>query len=93
MNCKPGDLARVINSKAALDCGFSDKILKVTKLSKEPNGIFYWEFCGPALLCRCGCCGLVDLIADDQLRPIRDPGDDATDEMIVLLGKPEKETV
>jgi len=28
---------------------------------------------------------------DQVLRPIRDPGDDATDEMIVLLGKPVRE--
>lgn len=31
------------------------------------------------------------VVPDLVLRPIRDPGEDATDEMIVLLGKPVRE--
>jgi hypothetical protein len=46
---------------------------------------------GPLLRCQCGCGGVSIALADSVLRPIRDHGDDATDEMLELLGKPVRE--
>lgn len=36
--------------------------------------------------------GVLGNISDARLRPIRDPGEDAVDEMLQLLGSPVKET-
>lgn len=82
MNCKPGDLAVVIKS----DAGNEGVILRCIRLS----GVASWL--GPRGETTLSPVWKVDRlltdwqgasndeIADDQLRPIRDPGDDAIDE-------------
>lgn len=86
MNCKPGDLAIVIRSARGKTIG---KIVRCIRLSRhyglrQPDGsIIYgpvWETDTKGVS--------VDhtLRLDACLRPIRDPGDDATDES--LLWKP-----
>lgn len=93
MNCKPGDLAMVINSTAGNDGKIVSVIAPLGRhLTRGPNGIigtlFWWKI-SPPLEDWSGTVG--DDIADFQLRPIRDqPG---TDEIIRIAGKPNKEKV
>lgn len=92
LNCKAGDLARVILHPETVKQGYVDKILRVSQLIQHPrNGTPCWMYEGPLLRCQCGCGGVSIALADSILRPIRDPGDDATDEMLELLGKPVRE--
>jgi len=80
MNCKPGDLAVIVFSPA----GNEGKI--VTCL--EYVGLFPWrQGAKPTWrvdrhLPRDTFPELGNLLADMQLRPIRDPGDDAQDESL-----------
>ena len=86
MNCKPGDLAIIVDagSCARVHIGKIVRCIRLTEPIYGHHG-FGWETLpelnasddGKALLWR-----------DEHLRPIRDPGDDATDEMVQLLGKP-----
>ena len=89
MNCRQGDIAVVIRSNSVPEA--VGRLVKVLWLETE----MHWkvEFIGSpvrvptidwiaaSLQSRC-CC------ADAALRPIRDPGDDATDEMVLRAGNP-----
>lgn len=90
MNCKPGETARVVSTPATRACGIADRTITVTVPSVTNSGLPSWRYEGNRFVCAVQ--GLEILsIADAVLRPFRDPGDDATDEMIVLLGKPVRE--
>ena len=94
MNCKPGDLAVVVKSWAGNEGRIVRVIRICQKTSKEQNidsrGILttpepYWvidqalpDFEGT----------LHKTFADSQLRPIRDPGDDAQDESLSWIPVP-----
>lgn len=85
MNCRPGDLARVISTPETREAGVVDWFFKVTHLSGESeNGKPAWAFEGPWRRVPKGHLkGTLFIgIADDILRPIRDPGDDAVDETL-----------
>ena len=102
MNCKPGDLALLVNSDFETNIG---KLVKVLKTSDESTPeIPEWEceaigflrsyqYIDDFLLCErpTNPGELID-IEDRDLRPIRDPGDDAVDEVIQRMGTPHKET-
>jgi hypothetical protein len=97
MNCKPGDLAIIVDS----DAGNEGLIVRVIQLDYHSSSLPtvdrkgkripptpYWEidryiqdFEG----------GLHKTIADFQLRPIRDPGEDAKDQTLEWLPVPSKE--
>lgn len=85
MNCKKGDLAVIVISAA----GNEGRIVRCVGLTESR---MFHIFRGPRWLIdkpvpdSLG--GFIDSIADANLRPIRDPGEDATDEMVALLGKP-----
>ena len=91
MNCRIGDLARVVKMSSA----YTDRLVDVVRLlglAPEP-----FSQLGPMWYVRpIGFtppdCDLTDdglfLLPDFLLRPIRDPGDDATDEMLLIAGKP-----
>ena len=83
MNCKPGDLAVVVCAGR-----LEGRVIRVTSLDpgRSPCGRPLWLYEGD----------LTDpdgfryeSIWDHILRPLRDPGDDAVDEMVVIAGKPE----
>lgn len=90
MNCKQGDLAIVVKSWA----GNEGKIVRCIKYAgvqpwQDGEDLPSWEIdidlpgvYGPP----------ENIIADEQLRPIRDPGDDAQDETLTWLEVPNKET-
>lgn len=85
MNCKPGDLAVIVNG-GYFDRHLIGKIVRVLAISqKEPN--ICWSYDGPRLST---VWGAVIGLADEMLRPIRDPGDDATDETLTWLPVPSR---
>lgn len=95
MNCQKDDLARVVSPGRLVRCPtcggqkaavLPDTIVRVKEhdgvawMLEEPlRGELDFE-CG--LYLRWTCSGL----SDDLLRPIRDPGEDAVDEMIRIAG-------
>ena len=93
MNCKQGDIAIVVLSFA----GNEGKIVRCMRPLimkwKRYDGSTYmsesWEI-DIALPDRYGV--LSKYTQDRQLRPIRDPGNDATDETLTWLPVPTKET-
>jgi hypothetical protein len=104
MNCKPGDLAVVVSLIVGtgphgghVEVDVRGRVVSCVTLASThdecvgwqvteplvtwyvevyPNGIWWEEI-------------TIDVIGDEYLRPIRDPGVDAVDEMVRLLGKPE----
>jgi hypothetical protein len=93
-NFKAGDMAMIINS----DGGNDGKIVVLTQY--HPNMVLLgpsgncdapaWEY-SPGLI---GYKGLPTRYARTwQLRKIDNPGDDAVDEMLLIAGKPRKESV
>lgn len=95
MNCRPHDLARVISPGRLARCPScgSQKVavkpLTIVRVTEHDGTVWVLEEpltgdlefdCGTFLhwICR----GL----HDDLLRPIRDPGDDAVDEMVRIAG-------
>lgn len=94
MNCKPGDLAIVVKST----CGNEGKIVRCIRLATpvEADRLGYWS--GPLWYTDVELMSqryngmerrMVRSCPDKYLRPIRDPGDDAVDEMVERVGKPE----
>lgn len=87
MNCRPGDLARVISDPETRRAGIVDKILRVRQMRRlyifgEPA----WTYEGPRLFCACPCQRELELIGDSLLRPIR--GGEGEDEILCKVGKP-----
>lgn len=82
MNCKPGDLAVVVGRCEISGDYLIGRIFRVTTFYRDDEDVV-WEYEGPRLETPWG---ELLAVADDNLRPIRDPGDDATDE--TLLWKP-----
>ena len=98
MNCRPGDLARIVGTPAGL--GLNNHFVT---LKKQPP-VFYgdcahWALEEPVYFTASyilvdvvgkfsppGTRVSVESIADENLRPIRDPGRDAIDEMVQKLG-------
>ena len=98
MNCKPGDLAIVVKANRVPEN--VGRIVKVVRLVSRGevlfssgcvNGTAGWLVEG-RVRSFLGFNGNEGVFPDNCLRPIRDPGDDAQDEMLVLLGKPEQVT-
>jgi hypothetical protein len=88
MNCKPGDLAVIV--KTFRSDTRTNALGKVVQLSNE--SMTHHEF---GLLWRLATpveiegYGSFTAVADEILKPIRDPGDDAKDEMLRPLPKEE----
>jgi hypothetical protein len=88
LNCRPGDLAIITGAVGPIDHLIVGRIVRVTHLD-TPNhdGDPCWFYEGPKItvphpqwgsLVECS----IRSLADHLLRPIRDPGDDAVDEMV-----------
>lgn len=103
MNCRPGDLARIVGTDARL--GLNDRIVKLTNdAPMTVAGSPHWRIEEPirVVLSMPGINALGQVfdqgerliarfLADANLRPIRDPGDDAVDEVLVRVGAPARE--
>jgi len=98
MNCKQGDLAIIVKSWA----GNQGKFVTCVRLDAYRSGrecIDQYGVVSPPepvwetdrnLPAWDG--SLDNYIADSQLRPIRPQSDDATDEMVLIAGKPQEVT-
>lgn len=95
MNCKPGDLAIIVRSVA----GNEGKIVRCIKYAGKirwlviGGGEEFKESWEVDSLIRSIDGTRTNLIKDDQLRPISDPGEDAQDETLQWLPVPSTETV
>lgn len=99
MNCKPGDLAVIFRSDGYGTAGEISKksvghFVRVVRL-RAPNSVFtcfveqVWELEHPVRVEHNGAIYWINGCADCVLRPIRPQSDDATDEILLLVGKPE----
>lgn len=96
MNCKPGELAVIVKSWA----GNEGKIVRCLRInewrSRQPSRLSTGEIFPPeptwdidrVITAQDG--SAVAYADDSQLRPLRDPGDDATDETLEWLPVPGK---
>lgn len=80
MNCRPGDMAMVIRSIYPHLLG---RIITVHNLLTTRDGSPCWSYTGNLDTPY----GPPHYAEDCCLRPIRDPGDDAVDEMVQLVGE------
>ena len=76
MNCRPGDLAIQIRAWRPENIGTIVRVLR--PVDDWFFGAGFWEVEGS---------GNGNVAADSDLHPIRDPGDDAKDEMLRPLPK------
>lgn len=91
MNCKPGDLVRVISHPTTIEMNIVDKIFTVNTLeivSDIWGTMPVWLYTGLPVACLYGCGGNIDFVPDDLLRPIR--GLDGTDESLSWKPVPTK---
>jgi len=85
LNCKPGELARIISDAETRSAKMADKIIEVERLLMI-DGDACWTYIGPRLKCGCGCMRELAGVADELLRPIR--GQEGDDETLTWAGKP-----
>jgi len=100
MNCKPGDLARIVKMApqeprsldsivTVLHAGRPGFYPAVGLIGEQP--VWIVECSTPLTLAHTGKKGRRFAVPDAFLRPIRDPGDDATDETLAWLPSPIRE--
>lgn len=88
MNCKPGQLCRIVHNLNTAIAGIADRFVTVTTLDKNAVSEPSWLYEGPPL--RYGFFSLeVQCIPDVWLRPIDNPGDDEVDEISLRRDVPE----
>lgn len=90
MNCRPGDLAFVVND---LEAPWNNgALVRVVERAPVDHAPFEWQCCAlttihfPGFVYRPGEDGFQ--YRDLELRPIRDPGEDAQDETLQWLPVP-----
>lgn len=89
MNCRPGDLAIVVQVRIPEGLHNLGKVVRCLSTTKGPiSGLPCWRTDPP--LTTTGTRQAV--VRDAHLRPIRDPGDDARDETLEWLPVPSRET-
>lgn len=95
MNCKPGDLAVVVRLFPDDEPSILGRVLRVTHLRERGDCLGYggsaWEYEGPRLVHKL--MGPYLRIADECLRPLRDPGPDARDETISWKPVPKEDNL
>lgn len=98
MNCKPGDLAVFVKSW----CGNEGKIVRTVRLATEAElqacgfvqtlgAVWVLEQYLPAIRQSSGKRLTTNFAVDAFLRPIRDPGEDATDETLTWIPVPSRD--
>jgi hypothetical protein len=87
VNVKPGDLAIVVKVDRDYQKCLLGQIIRVTGQYVGYRDIHCWAY-EPPLSTPIG--GLVFGFYDDELRPIRDPGDDAKDETLIWKPAPQE---
>lgn len=99
MNCKPGDLARIVLPYLCAE--MIGLHVTVVRAGAEGETVYtrQGEFCentgpgGVGWLCEAHFPGFPCFVGDEYLRPIRDPGDDAQDETLSWKPVPQSDEV
>jgi hypothetical protein len=98
VNCKPGDLAVIVFCPRGAE-HLLGRMVRLTVRAPDCPPVPWrpevdarpsWCYEGERLTLRSGT--VVEKLNDCCLSPIRDPGDDAIDEMLLRVGMPEGET-
>lgn len=89
MNCKQGDLAFIVRVMTPICNPNLNRLCEVLKPAEDHPGWWRVRMLGRPGITYHGLEKQEGIMRDCNLRPIRDPGDDATDEMVQLLGKPQ----
>lgn len=95
LNCNRGDLVRYVGPAPRPNVfGWVGKVISYLPFDEEPAWVVSPPLPG-GVLYRGKRYSTGEWVLDKNLHPIRDPGDDAVDEVIIRLGKPisDKETV
>jgi len=87
MNCQPNELCRVVHNEFTALGGIAGRFVTVLKVELNARFEPSWIYEGSRIVTSTG--RVVQCIPDKWLKPIRDPGDDAVDEMVRKVGKPE----
>lgn len=83
MNCKPGDLAAIVDALPIGRFLVGRMVTVVQRVEDGPEGPTWWvRFDRPVMSPLNGLSAAEGRAADCFLRPIRDPGDDAKDELL-----------
>lgn len=102
MNCEKGDIARIIGLPHSVSAA-NDRLVRVSELHVV-DGVPYWRFEEPVKFrarsafiffgntFSAGEKLALEGLNDVFLRPLRHPGDDAVDEMLLLARAPEAAT-
>lgn len=97
MRFKRGDLVRYVAPNYLNRPNVYGWIGQIVRYQRGKSGADAWivdpPLPGGVIIHHDGIWKLPEWIADASLAPIRDPGDDATDEMLQLLGKPNEVAV
>ena len=89
MNCKPGQMAMVVRGEPKENLGRVVRVLeRVGNPSELIHGCVLWFYEGDLSM---GDGTRAEAVADDCLRPLKDPGDDARDETLSWLDVPSKQ--
>jgi hypothetical protein len=88
LNCRPGGLAVCVKRCDLSGDYLLGRVFKLTTSHLYFNAVM-WEYEGEIVETPWG---TLNGVADDNLRPIRDPGDDARDETLEWLPVPTKNT-
>jgi hypothetical protein len=88
LNCKPGDLAYTVAPVRIDKRGRTYRVLRESAVEDHVRLNFGWSYSLPCWLCEDA--EGETIFADMSLRPIRDPGEDAVDEILQLVGSPNK---
>jgi hypothetical protein len=84
MNCKPNDLAMVVRSNYPAMLGRVIRVTTLLKLNDVPDEqVYAWLYEGDLFTDQGG---RIAAAEDCCLRPLRNPDDDAVDEMVQLVG-------
>lgn len=100
MNCRPGDTAYIFGLHPALN--LNGRVVTLSKDPAFLScGLWFWSFTKPlryttsvdvhdlvGQVIPAGARAQFEALPDMHLRPIRDPGADAVDEMLVRVGAP-----
>lgn len=99
MRCCVGDLAVVSNPSSPNYGKFVTVLRPMSQVEvwncgwiASGNHVWLVQAVGALLTCEMGGIYAQRPFSDFALRPIRDPGDDATDEMVERVGKPQEVT-
>ncbi|CAA2106063.1 hypothetical protein [Variovorax paradoxus] len=90
MNCKPGDLA--LTHGAPIDNDILAEVLELREVHGVYGQLWLIRSLGSPFHITPTTRHMLVVWPDKMLRPIRDPGDDAVDEMLLLVGAPEAAT-